>query len=249
MVPAMTVPPPPVPVSDPAATAFSATRLACARGGRLVFARLGFTLGPGEALLLLGPNGSGKSSLLRVMAGLLRPFAGELAWGDKPVADNPEGHARRTHYVGHHDAVKPVLSVAENLRFWARLHQPDGTAADRAVTLALAQFGLAHLAEIPGKMLSAGQKRRTNLARLLAAPAPLWLLDEPTTALDRASIAALEGVLARHRAAGGMVALSTHAPIALPGARALHLDQFAPEDDPEDGFGPDEDTEAGGDEE
>lgn len=206
---------------------FSGQSLACLRGGRIVFAGLSFTLRPGDALTLLGPNGSGKSSLLRVLAGLLKPFSGHLSWGAETVAENPERHAERTHYVGHHDAVKPVLSVAENLRFWARLHQPGTAAATQAVETALERFGLDHLRDIPGKMLSAGQKRRTNLARLLAAPSPLWLLDEPTTALDRHSIAVLEEVLARHRADGGMVIVSTHQDIALPGSEEMHLDRYA----------------------
>jgi heme exporter protein A len=216
-----------VPAMIKGAPTFSGTRLACVRGGRVVFAGLDFAVAAGEALVLLGPNGSGKSSLLRVMAGLLQPATGTVGWDGRRLADNPEDHAARTHYLGHHDAVKPVLTVAENLRFWARLHEPHAEKAGRAVEAALARFGLAHLATIPGKMLSAGQKRRTNLARLLAAPSPLWLLDEPTTALDKASIGTLEAVLAEHRAAGGMVVLSTHTDIDLPGARTLHLDEYA----------------------
>ncbi|OAN48006.1 heme ABC transporter ATP-binding protein CcmA [Paramagnetospirillum marisnigri] len=215
------------PMTIPAAATFSGTDLACLRGGRVVFAGLGFSLESGGALVLLGPNGSGKSSLLRVMAGLLRPAHGVLAWDGEPVGENPEGHNARTHYLGHHDAVKPVLTVAENLRFWAHLHDSHAGRAGLAVETALDRFGLSHLAAIPGKMLSAGQKRRTNLARLLAAPSPLWLLDEPTTALDKASIKALEAVLAEHRAQGGMVVLSTHADIDLPGATEMHLDEFA----------------------
>lgn len=213
------------------AAIFSGTRLGCIRGGRVVFAGLGFTVEAGGALVLLGPNGSGKSSLLRVMAGLLKPATGTLAWGGTTISDDPEAHAGRTHYLGHHDAVKPVLTVAENLGFWARLHEPHAETAGRAVDAALQRFGLGHLAGMPGKMLSAGQKRRTNLARLLAAPSPLWLLDEPTTALDRASIKTLEAVLAEHRAAGGMVVLSTHADIDLPGGVELHLDAFAAADE------------------
>lgn len=213
---------------------FSAKDLACMRGGRVVFAGLGFSLASGGALVLLGPNGSGKSSLLRVLAGLLKPAHGTLAWNGEPVRDDPEAHAARTHYLGHHDAVKPVLSVAENLRFWARLHEPHAERAGLAVETALERFGLARLATVPGKMLSAGQKRRTNLARLLAAPSPLWLLDEPTTALDKASIKALEQVLAEHRAGGGMVVLSTHAEIDLPGATELHLDRFAVAEEPDE---------------
>mgnify|MGYP001809862023 FL=1 len=211
----------------PSLPPFSGRGLACLRGGRVVFAHLDFTVAAGEALVLVGPNGSGKSSLLRLMAGLLRPWAGRLAWGGEAVADDSEAHAARTHYVGHHDAIKPVLSVAENLRFWARLHQSDAAGAAEAVETALDRLGLAPLRDIPGKMLSAGQRRRTNLARLLAAPSPLWLLDEPTTALDRQSIRVLETLFAEHRAGGGMVVLSTHQDVDLPDARARRLDDFA----------------------
>jgi heme exporter protein A len=219
---------------DPPPPPFIGRALGCIRGGRAVFAGLEFTVAPGDALVLLGPNGSGKSSLLRVMAGLLRPTVGQVLWGEVPAAEDAEAHAARTHYVGHHDAIKPVLSVAENLRFWARLHEPHAATAARAVDGALERFGLSHLRDVPGKMLSAGQKRRTNLARLLAAPSPLWLLDEPTTALDKGSIKVLEAVMADHRAQGGMVVLSTHQDVDLPGARELHLDQFAPDSWEED---------------
>jgi len=213
-------------MSDLPPNGFAGRGLACIRGERVVFAGLDFAAGPGEALVLLGPNGSGKSSLLRLMAGLLTPAAGALLWDGVPVTEDAEGHAGRTHYVGHHDAIKPVLTVGENLRFWARLHAPE--TADALAASALARLGLEHLAGVPGKLLSAGQKRRLNLARLLAAPAPLWLLDEPTTALDRASVKVLEAVLAEHRASGGIVIVSTHLDIDLPGGRALHLDRFAP---------------------
>lgn len=205
--------------------AFAGTDLTCLRGDRLVFTGLDFRVEPGGALLLLGPNGSGKSSLLRVMAGLLRPFRGRLGWDDAPD-DDPDRHRGRVHYVGHLDAVKPVLTALENLSFWAAL----GGAADppAAAMAALERLGVPHIAGVPGRYLSAGQKRRLTLARVLAAPAPLWLLDEPTVALDRAAVRLLEGILAEHRAGGGMVALSTHADIALPGATELHLDDFAP---------------------
>ncbi len=202
---------------------FSGSDLICIRGERVVFSGLGFDLHAQQALVLLGPNGSGKSSLLRLMAGLLKPAAGQMRWQGEPLADR-EAHAGRLHYVGHHDAVKPVLSVIENVLFWARLHDPStGSAKAEA---ALERFGLDHLAGMPGQLLSAGQKRRLNLARLLAAPAPLWLLDEPTVALDKASVRVLEETIAEHRAAGGMVVVSTHLDIDLPGAHELHLDEF-----------------------
>ncbi len=208
---------------------FEGRGLVCLRGERIVFANLDFSLGAGEALLLLGPNGSGKSSLLRLMAGLLRPMAGALAWHDGPVDDDPERHHARTRYVGHADAIKPVLTAAEILRFWAQVcaeSPPSRAALDTSVADALARMGLTHLGDVPGRMLSAGQKRRLNLARLLAAPAPLWLMDEPVTALDKASVRTLEGVMADHRAQGGMIALSTHQDVDLPGARVLDLDAF-----------------------
>src|SRR5262249_36586036 len=142
-----------------------------------------FALGPGDALLLIGPNGSGKSSLLRLMAGLLPPQRGWLEWDGIAVAEDPAAHRARLHLVGHQDAGKAVLTVHETALFWGGLGGGDGGAADAA----LDRFGLAPLAGFPCRLLSAGQKKRLSLARLLAAPAPLWLLDEPTTGLDQAS--------------------------------------------------------------
>ncbi len=203
---------------------FAAENLTCVRGGRAVFARLSFSLEPGTALFLLGPNGSGKSSLLRMLAGLLRPISGRLTWEGQPISDDPEAHGARLHYVGHHDAVKPVLTVAETLHFWARLHGGD---SESRVQQAMERFAIKRLADVPGRLLSAGQKRRVNLARLIAAPAPLWLLDEPSVALDKASVKALEAAMAQHRAEGGLVIVSTHAEIDLPEATILRLDDFA----------------------
>ncbi|EWY40485.1 cytochrome C biogenesis protein CcmA [Skermanella stibiiresistens SB22] len=204
---------------------FAGTDLTCLRGERLVFQDLSFSVEAGGALVLLGPNGSGKSSLLRLMAGLLRPFAGGLSWDGAAVADDPDLHRGRVHYVGHLDAVKPVLSARENLAFWAEM----GGAADpmAAALAALERLGVPHIADIPGRYLSAGQKRRLNLARVLAAPAPLWLLDEPSVALDRAGIGQLEAAIAEHRAGGGIVVVSTHAEIEVPEADTLHMDDFA----------------------
>ncbi|SDH39700.1 heme ABC exporter ATP-binding protein CcmA [Roseospirillum parvum] len=213
-------------MSDPAPV-LEARDLMCVRGERVVFAGLDLTLKAGQAVLLLGPNGSGKSSFLRLLAGLLRPAAGRLTVDGEEVFADRETHGRKARYVGHLDAVKPVLSAAENLAFWGQLYGLSGAALETAVADALAALDIARLAATPGKMLSAGQKRRLNLARLLLAPAPLWLLDEPTTALDKATIARFEALLARHRADGGMVVLSTHAPVDLPGAGELYMDRFA----------------------
>jgi heme exporter protein A len=142
-------------------TSLHADQLACRRGDRLIFRGLGFSVPLGGALLLLGPNGSGKSSLLRVMAGLLTPVAGEIFWGATPVTGDREAHAGRLHYVGHQDAVKPVLTVEENLLFWARLHDPE--TPEPRVAAALAAFKLTALSQSPGRLLSAGQRRRLAL--------------------------------------------------------------------------------------
>ncbi|MCW8862590.1 MAG: heme ABC exporter ATP-binding protein CcmA, partial [Rhodospirillales bacterium] len=205
---------------------FTGTDLTCIRGDRMVFRGLSFETVPGDALILIGPNGSGKSSLLRMMAGLLRPVVGSMAWNGTPVGDEPEEHRGRFHYVGHHDAVKAVLTVEENLRFWAGL-RPDGRQTDDAVTQALTTLGIGHLHDVPGRFLSAGQKRRLNLARIMASRAPLWLLDEPTTALDKESIARLETAVAEHRKGGGIVVLSTHADVELESYKVLNLGDFA----------------------
>lgn len=207
---------------------FEGRTLQCRRGGRDVFAGLSFLLPPGGALLLTGPNGSGKSSLLRLMAGLLRPSSGALLWGGHPIAEPPESHAARLHYLGHLDAVKPVLSVAENLHFWADLRGSAG-----AVERALEAFALTDLAALPGRLLSAGQRRRLALARLVAAPAELWLLDEPSVGLDHASVGRLAAAIADHRAAGGRVVVATHTALDLGDPQRLSLDALTPPPLPE----------------
>ncbi len=208
-------------------TRFSGQDLVCIRGERCVFSGLSFNLDAGGALVLTGPNGSGKSSLLRLMAGLLRPASGKIAWNGENTAEEPEVHNGRLHYVGHLDAVKPVLSVRENLSFWAALR-----GAESNVDGALKAFAIDRLAEVPGKFLSAGQKRRVGLARIAAAAAPLWLLDEPTTALDVKAIAGLENLIAKHREGGGMVVVSTHTEIAVGGSENLDLTEYAKRRDP-----------------
>lgn len=189
--------------------------LAAIRGERLVFADVGFSLPPGGALLLEGPNGSGKSTLLRVLAGLGRAEVGSLHWNGEDALADRTAHAGRVAYLGHLDAIKPGLAVAENLAFWG--DPPD-------VAAALDRMGLARLADLPARMLSAGQKRRLALARLLLADAPIWLLDEPTLGLDAASVGVLGGMFAQHRAAGGVVLAATHLPLPLPDAASLRMD-------------------------
>lgn len=211
---------------------FEGRTLQCRRGGRDVFAGLSFILPPGGALLLTGPNGSGKSSLLRLMAGLLQPAEGTLLWGGRPVAEAPEAHAARLHYLGHLDAVKPVLSVSENLRFWAGL-RGGRQAAGGALGHALERFALTELAAVPGRLLSAGQRRRLALARLVAVPAELWLLDEPSVALDHASVGRLAAAIAEHRAGGGRVVVATHTALDLGDPLRLSLDALPPPPLPE----------------
>lgn len=200
---------------------FSGENLLCFRGERTVFASLSFECRAGGALILRGPNGSGKSTLLRLMAGLLKAQEGAVTWDGQNISDEPEDHNGRLHYVGHADAVKPVLSVTENISFWAEMRN-----SPPQIHAALDAFGIAYLADVPGRFLSAGQKRRVNLARIKASFAELWLLDEPTTALDADAIGDLEREIARHRAAGGMVIASTHADIGLADAEVLNLSDF-----------------------
>ncbi len=190
--------------------------LACRRGERAIFAGLSFRLAPGEALLLLGANGSGKSSLLRLLAGLLAPAEGRLLWDGTDALADRAAHATRLRYLAHQEALKPSLTATESLDFFARLW--GGTPA-----AALARLDLSPLADLPVRLLSAGQRRRLALARLALAPVPLWLLDEPTLGLDASAVGRLGGLLASHRAAGGMVLAATHLPLPLPGARELQL--------------------------
>ena len=201
---------------------FEGRSLDCRRGGRLVFAGLDFSLSKGELLLLTGANGSGKSSLLRVLAGLLAPNKGELLWQGQGVRADLSAHRARLQYLGHLNAVKPRLTVRENLAFWAGF----SGGSDAMIREALAHFGLSHLEQVPGQFLSAGQKRRLALCRLLASPSELWLLDEPAVGLDRESEARLDAALSRHREAGGLVAIASHTPIAAENQRALSLDDF-----------------------
>lgn len=205
-------------------TLFAGHDLACRRGERLVFTGLSFRVAAGGALLLRGPNGSGKSSLLRCMAGLLAPVAGAQTWNDQPVTLDSDAHRGRLRYLGHQDAVKPALTVLENLALWQQLH---GLRDAAALGRALAALSLDRLAELPARLLSAGQRRRVALARLLAAPATLWLLDEPTTALDDDGVARFARLVGDHRAGGGLVVLSSHGDPGVNG-EVLALADFAP---------------------
>jgi heme exporter protein A len=187
----------------------AAEGLACARGGVPVLAGVHLAVAPGEALVLTGPNGAGKTTLLRTLAGIQPPAAGRIAAPAEGVA-----------YAGHLDAVKPTLTVAENLRFWAAVHGSGDAAA------ALAALDLAPLADRAGRELSAGQRRRLGLARLLVAGRRLWLMDEPTVSLDGPTAARVAALIGAHLAAGGAAVIATHIPLGLAAARTLDLAPF-----------------------
>lgn len=198
-----------------------AHELACARGGRLVFAGVSFALRPGALLLVTGPNGAGKSSLLRLLAGLLKPASGRLTLDGMAPASAPQ--AGKLHFLGHGDAVKGALSVARNLAFWRAFLGGAGEVAN-----ALAAVGLGRLADAPAALLSAGQRRRLALARLLVAERPLWLLDEPAAALDAEGRETVAALLQAHCAKGGVAVVAGHGEIAPAGAQSLTLGGRAP---------------------
>lgn len=182
----------------------TAKDLDCERGGRMVFRNVSLALQPGQLMQLTGPNGSGKSSLLRLIAGLNEAQAGAITLtGGEP--DLTIG--QQAHYIAHQEAVKAALTVQENLAFWR------GFLGGGDVNAALDAFDLSRLSSYPAGLLSAGQKRRLALARLVLVPRMLWLLDEPTVGLDTASLSRLAGVMARQLDRGGMIIAATHVPL------------------------------------
>jgi heme exporter protein A len=194
-----------------------AVDLACCRGGRQVFAHVNFSVASGELLAITGRNGAGKSSLLRTVLGLVRPAQGRVSLeGGEPELTLAE----QAHYVAHLDALKTSLTVGENLRFWsgflgAKVAEVDG---------ALAAVGLDGLADLPAAYLSAGQRRRLSIARLLAVKRPIWLLDEPTSTLDVTAQEGLAAFMQAHRQEGGLILVATHGPLGLAATQELQLD-------------------------
>lgn len=200
---------------------FIAQNLACQRANQLIFEDVSFTLSAGEAIWVKGRNGAGKSSLLRICGRLLTPFRGHAEWQGKDIFKDYDGYVGQYHYLGHLDALKHAMTVRENVRFWASFH---GTAN---VAMALEKFELQALADTPTGMLSQGQKKRTNLSRLVGSPAKLWILDEPLSALDRHYITLFKERLLRHLDDGGMALFATHQDMELDRVKILDLDETA----------------------
>lgn len=194
-----------------------AEKLACLRGDLLLFDELNLQVGAGELLQIEGPNGSGKTSLLRMLAGLSLPEDGEIYWNDVPIRRQRAEYALALHYVGHQTGLKSGLTGTENLHFVVDFMGGGG------IGVALETMGVAAHAEQPAYTLSAGQQRRTALARLLLRPAPLWILDEPFTALDHTGVELMTELIKRHLDRGGMVVMTSHQPVEVPQRRRLKL--------------------------
>jgi len=209
--------------------------LGCTRGGRPVLEHISFTLKAGEALVVSGPNGIGKSSLLRTLAGLVRAHSGSMHLED---GDEELSVGQQSHYFGHSDAIKPALTLKENLDFWRAWY---GNPA-RSPFEALREVDLEDLIDMPAAYLSAGQRRRLSLARLLTCQRPLWLLDEPTSALDKASEKKLEILMAEHLHDGGLIIAATHAPLGLISPQELQLNRHGAEDKPDMEFNEEEEA-------
>ena len=197
----------------------SGSGLTCVRGGREVFSGLDFQSVSGEALAVVGANGAGKTSLLRLIAGLLHPAGGSVGLeGGEAELTLPE----QSHYLGHRDALKPALSVLENLTFWRDFL--GGEAGDAAE--GLVRVGLGHATHLPAAFLSAGQRRRLSMARLVCVKRPIWLLDEPTSALDAAGQSLFAALMREHLAGGGMIVAATHTALGID-ARELRIGEIA----------------------
>lgn len=195
---------------------FSTTRLTTYRNDRPLLKNVTFSLSAGEALLIQGPNGIGKSTLLKILAGFKKADTGQVLWNQKNILHDHADYTKQIGWLGHADALKPSLTIRENLLLHARLYKTD-------ISEALDRLDLLPLINVPIRLLSSGQKRRTALARLLLKPARIWFLDEPSTGLDKKSIMLLADMFSSFRQQGGIILASTHIPLPLPHAQSLNL--------------------------
>ena len=196
--------------------------LFCERDDRVLFENLSFSVSCGEVLQIEGPNGSGKTTLLRILSGLSKAYEGELFWNSEPLADVRDDFLESLLYFGHLPGVKATLTPEENLRWYAALHPQTDTITER-IFEALSKVGLFGYEDVPCHSLSAGQNRRVSLARLYLSRAPLWVLDEPFTAIDKRGVAAIEALIEAHAKNGGSVILTTHHDLAIEDLRQVRL--------------------------
>lgn len=197
-----------------------AKSLSCVREDRLLFDGLNLTVKPGQIIQVEGPNGVGKTSLFRLLVGLMTPYHGQVLWQGEAISNDRDTYHKNLLYLGHQSGVKPELSAFENLRFYQQMFEPKFSGDLFQI---LAQVGLAGLEDIPAVQLSAGQQRRVALARLWISTAPLWILDEPFTAIDKSGVKVLEQLFLNHAANQGMILLTTHQDLNLPKANYSKL--------------------------
>ena len=207
--------------SSKSSLTLEARALCCVRGARHLFQDLNLTVSSGECLHIRGENGVGKTSLLRILTGLAKPESGEVLWSSQSIAKDALNYHRELLFLGHRDALKEDLTALENLQLYASLDDVD-LPEDKALA-ALWRFGLRGREYLPVSCLSAGQKRRVLMARMLTRQAKLWILDEPFNALDVHAVEALQGLIAEHVEQGGLVVLTSHQAINLPWVRAFDL--------------------------